>query len=73
MNNPFDEEDANFVVLVNDEEQYSLWPVSVDIPAGWKTALQPSPRQECLAFIEAHWLDMRPRSLRDSMAEQSGR
>jgi MbtH protein len=73
MSNPFDEEDASFVVLVNDEEQYSLWPVSVDIPAGWRTVLEGSPRRECLAFIETHWLDMRPRSLRDSMAEQSGR
>jgi uncharacterized protein YbdZ (MbtH family) len=72
VNNPFDEEDANFVVLVNDEEQYSLWPVSVDIPAGWRAVLEESPRKECLDFIEAHWLDMRPRSLRDSMAEQSG-
>jgi MbtH protein len=72
MSNPFDEEDVNFVVLVNDEEQYSLWPVSVDIPAGWSVVLEESPRNKCLEFIETHWLDMRPRSLRESMAKQSG-
>jgi MbtH protein len=72
MSNPFDEEDANFVVLVNEEEQYSLWPVFADIPAGWRVVLEESPRKECLDFIEAHWLDMRPRSLRDSMDRESG-
>jgi uncharacterized protein YbdZ (MbtH family) len=73
VSNPFDEKDANFVVLVNDEEQYSLWPVSVDVPAGWKVVLKECPRQGCLDFIEANWLDMRPRSLRDAMGEQSDR
>ena len=72
MSNPFDETDATFSVLVNDEEQYSLWPASMDVPAGWRVALKESPRKECLEFIEAHWLDMRPRSLRDSMAERHG-
>jgi MbtH protein len=69
LSNPFDEEDASFLVLVNDEEQYSLWPASVDVPAGLRAVLDESPRKECLEYIEAHWLDMRPRSLRESMAE----
>jgi uncharacterized protein YbdZ (MbtH family) len=73
MSNPFDEEDAKFIVLVNHEEQYSLWPVSVDVPAGWRVALEESPRKECLNFIEVNWQDMRPRSLRDAMTEQPGR
>lgn len=69
MSNPFDDENASFVVLVNDEEQYSLWPAFAEIPAGWNAALGESPRKECLEFIEKNWLDMRQRSLRDSMAE----
>ena len=73
MNNPFDDEDAAFVVLVNDEDQYSLWPASVDVPAGWRTLLEAGPRKECLDFIETHWLDMRPRSLRDAMTGQPRR
>ena len=73
MNNPFDDEDAAFVVLVNDEDQYSLWPASVDIPASWRTLLEAGPRKECLDFIETHWLDMRPRSLRDAMTGQPRR
>ncbi|WP_413802477.1 MbtH family protein [Streptomyces iranensis] len=73
MTNPFDEEAADFCVLVNDEDQYSLWPATVDVPAGWRIALEKSPRKNCLEYIEAHWVDMRPRSLRDSMAESSGR
>ncbi len=65
--NPFEDEDGEYLVLVNHEEQYSLWPSFR--PAGWK-AVGPTTgnRQDCLDWIEATWTDMRPRSLREAMA-----
>ncbi len=52
-----------FVVLLNDEGQYSLWPAGKDVPAGWSVAHVAAPKADCLAFVEANWTDMRPRSL----------
>jgi MbtH protein len=67
MINPFDDEDGEFLVLINDEEQYSLWPSFHVIPDGW-TATGPSgSRAKCLAWIDEQWTDMRPKSLRDVM------
>jgi MbtH protein len=65
--NPFDDEAARFVVLVNDEGQHCLWPVFADVPAGWTVRLTESSRQDCIAYIEANWVDMRPKSLVDAM------
>jgi MbtH protein len=67
MNNPFEDQDAQYLVLVNHEDQYSLWPIFADIPAGWNKAHGPASRQSCLDYIETHWTDMRPRSLIDAM------
>ncbi|MFI6447708.1 MbtH family protein [Kitasatospora sp. NPDC050543] len=61
--NPFENADADYLVLVNDEGQHSLWPLSVDVPAGWDTAFGPGPRAAALEYIEANWTDLRPRSL----------
>ena len=61
--NPFDDADGEFLALVNDEGQYSLWPTFVPVPEGWTTTHGPAGRQECLDHIEAAWTDMRPRSL----------
>ncbi|SEH00063.1 MbtH protein [Nonomuraea solani] len=61
--NPFEDENGAYLVLVNDENQHSLWPAGIDVPAGWRVALDSSPRAECLAYIETHWTDMRPASL----------
>jgi MbtH protein len=58
-----------FQVLINTEEQYSLWPAAQPAPEGWRQTGPVGPKAECLAYVEAHWLDMRPKSLRDSMAE----
>ena len=66
--NPFDDEDGRFAVLVNDEDQHSLWPAFAEVPAGWRVALGESTRAECLAFVERNWTDLRPRSLRESMS-----
>jgi MbtH protein len=54
-------------VVVNDEEQYSIWPSHKEIPAGWKAAGKTGPKTECLAYVEEVWTDMRPRSLRERM------
>ncbi|GHJ41200.1 MbtH family protein [Streptomyces sp. TS71-3] len=67
MANPFDDEDGVFRVLVNDEDQYSLWPDFAPVPDGWRSAHGPDGRGACLEYIERHWTDMRPRSLADAM------
>jgi uncharacterized protein YbdZ (MbtH family) len=62
MANPFDE-DGPFLVLINAEGQYSLWPEFADVPAGWTTVHGPDSREESLRYVEENWLDMRPKSL----------
>jgi MbtH protein len=66
--NPFDDTDGTFVVLVNDEEQYSLWPEAIPVPAGWRAAYGPETRQSCLDFVERTWTDLRPLSARSDSA-----
>lgn len=61
--NPFDDENASFYVLVNDEGQYSMWPAFADVPTGWTAASGPDSRRACLDLIEREWTDMRPKSL----------
>lgn len=54
-----------YLVVVNDEEQYSIWPAHRALPLGWRAVQdQAQPKQDCLSYIESHWLDMRPRSAR---------
>jgi MbtH protein len=68
--NPFDDDEGTFYVLVNDEEQYSLWPTFAEVPQGWRIvhgANGNAGRQECLDYVDEHWTDMRPKSLRDAM------
>lgn len=67
MANPFEAEDASYVVLRNDEHQYSLWPVTIDVPAGWEIAKSADTRAACLQFVEENWTDMRPASLAEAM------
>jgi len=57
-----------FRVVINDEEQYSIWPAYKDNAAGWRDAGVSGDKETCLAHIERVWTDMRPRSLRDRMA-----
>jgi MbtH protein len=66
--NPFDDERGAFYVLVNDEDQHSLWPTFADVPAAWRVVFGGATRADCLAFVERHWTDVRPKSLRDAMA-----
>ena len=63
----FDDDTAQFLVVVNQEEQYSLWPEGRELPAGWRAEGTSGTRAECLAHIEAVWTDMRPLSLRRAM------
>ncbi|HLO77640.1 MAG TPA: MbtH family NRPS accessory protein [Magnetospirillum sp.] len=56
-----------FKILVNHEEQYSLWPEDLEIPAGWTQVGPTGERQACLDYIESVWTDMRPLSLRKAM------
>jgi MbtH protein len=69
MTNPFEDQDGEYLVLVNDEGQHSLWPAFREIPAGWTATGPRGKRQECLDWIEANWSDMRPRSLVDAMSK----
>jgi MbtH protein len=69
VTNPFEDPDATYVVLVNDEGQHSLWPVLVDVPDGWRIIFGEAGRQECLDFVEGSWSDMRPKSLIEAMGE----
>lgn len=59
--------DGEFIVVINHEEQYSVWAVGRPIPAGWSAVGAPRSREECLAYIEEVWTDMRPISLRKAM------
>ncbi|MER5556993.1 MbtH family protein [Streptomyces sp. NPDC058961] len=65
--NPFDDETGTFYVLVNDEEQHSLWPSFATVPDGWRIVFGADERAACLTHIEEKWTDLRPRSLREAM------
>ncbi len=65
-----DWQDGTLKVVVNDEEQYSIWPAERENPPGWRDAGQTGTKAECLAYIERVWTDMRPRSLREAMDGQ---
>ncbi len=63
MANPFESDDLTYRVLVNDEGQHSLWPSFRPTPAGWAEVGPTGNREVCLAWIDANWTDMRPKSL----------
>ncbi|GIV97563.1 MAG: antibiotic synthesis protein MbtH [Herpetosiphonaceae bacterium] len=66
-----DEEDKTiYMVVVNHEEQYSIWPKDREIPLGWKDVGKHGLKQECLDYIKEVWTDMRPLSLRKKMEEE---
>lgn len=67
-----EEEDTTvYRVVVNHEEQYSIWPVYKDIPLGWRDVGKQGPKAECLNYIKEVWTDMRPLSLRKKMEEDA--
>ncbi|HLJ87449.1 MAG TPA: MbtH family NRPS accessory protein [Candidatus Angelobacter sp.] len=67
-----DQEDTTvYNVVVNHEEQYSIWPDYKQMPLGWRAAGKTGSKQECLAYIKEVWTDMRPLSLRKKMEEDA--
>jgi uncharacterized protein YbdZ (MbtH family) len=64
------EDQTIYQVVVNDEEQYSIWPADRELPAGWRPDGTTGRKAECLAHIDEVWTDMRPLSLRKYMEEQ---
>lgn len=69
MNIEPDETTRQYKVVVNHEEQYSIWPLEAKNALGWKDAGKTGSKQECLDYIESVWTDMRPLSLRRQMDE----
>lgn len=64
-----DDDDRQYRVVINHEEQYSIWPVDREVPRGWNEVGKSGTKQECLDYIEEVWTDMRPLSLRKKMEE----
>jgi MbtH protein len=64
--------DRSYLVVLNDEEQYSVWWADRALPAGWRAEGTAGTREECLAHIGEVWTDMRPLSLRQRMAQATG-
>ena len=62
-----EEDDRMYKVVINHEEQYSIWPADRELPLGWAAAGKEGSKAECLAYIEEVWTDMRPLSLRKKM------
>lgn len=63
----WDDADQRLLVLVNDEEQHSLWPSDKPIPEGWRRDGVEGTKDECMAHIDRVWTDMRPLSLRRAL------
>ncbi|MEM6846625.1 MAG: MbtH family protein [Pseudomonadota bacterium] len=68
-----DDERYEFMVLVNDEEQHSLWPTFKDIPPGWRQVGPVGKKEVCLAYVEEAWPDITPLSVRKALAEAKAR
>ncbi len=67
MTNPFDDTEGTFRVVVNAEGQHALWPVFAEVPGGWEVVWGEGPGRT-LAYVEANWTDIRPRTLIDQYA-----
>lgn len=61
--NPFEDPDGSYLVLVNDENQHSLWPAFAAVPAGWRVVHGAAGRQSCVDYVNENWTDLRPLSL----------
>lgn len=64
-----DDDDQVYTVLINDELQYSLWPKRITPPLGWTECGFEGKKSECSRYVDEHWIDMRPLSLRKAMAD----
>jgi MbtH protein len=70
MNRDDHEDNTEYKVVVNHEEQYSIWPADRENPVGWKDGGKSGSKAECLAYIKEVWTDMRPLTLRKSMEKR---
>jgi MbtH protein len=66
-------DNTQYRVVVNHEEQYSIWPADKDPPTGWKGLKKVGSKGECFTYIEEVWTDMRPLPLHKEMAEQASK
>jgi len=64
------ETEIEYFVVVNDEEQYSVWPTFKSIPAGWRQVGAKGSKQQCLDYIESVWTDITPKSVREAIQKQ---
>ena len=64
-------DNTKYKVVVNHEKQYSIWPANKENPLGWNEGGKTGTKEECLAYIEEAWTDMRPESLRKAMDEEA--
>ena len=69
MNREEQEDTTTYKVVINLEEQYSIWPADREIPSGWESVGKEGSKSECLAYIGEVWTDMRPLSVRKQMEE----
>jgi MbtH protein len=69
MNRDSEEDTTKYDVVVNHEEQYSIWPSGKEMPLGWTSTGETGAKADCLAYIQRVWTDMRPLGLRRSMAD----
>lgn len=67
------EDSTIYLVVVNHEEYYSIWPVDTVIPRGWRSLGKSGTKEECLTYIKEVWTDMRPLSLRKKMDENTNK
>ena len=65
-----DNPNTEFTVVINDQEQYSIWPTYHSVPAGWKEVGVIGNKEHCLAHIKTEWTDMRPKSLKDALLSE---
>ena len=65
------EDTTTYKVIVNEEEQYAIWPEYKEIPTGWRFGDKAGAKSDCLAYIQEAWTDMRPLSVRQKMAQQT--
>ena len=70
--NPFEDDTSDYLVIVNQAGQHSLWPAFREVPAGWTVIVQNAQRGDCLDWIAKHWKDMRPQALIARMKSASG-
>jgi MbtH protein len=68
MTNPFEDPEGTYLVVVNDEKQYSLWPAFAQVPAGWRVVHQDGTYQGSLDFISETWTDMAPETVGGEIA-----